>query len=140
MSIGKSYINIRHIILWYIKDSTKNVLNIKASIFLKNKNPQKHKNTLTGMDPFFREYEKVGGRSAFFRQKGREGTHFSAERVAPLNYDLRPTMLTTMHLFFGIKKPRCTLVTFDMQYSTSYADTGLQMREHWKVGLFSAKG
>jgi hypothetical protein len=34
------------------------------------------------------------------------------------------------HLFFGITKSWCTIATFDMPYSTSYADPGLKMREH----------
>jgi hypothetical protein len=34
------------------------------------------------------------------------------------------------HLLFGITKPWCTIVAFDMRSSTSYADPGLKMREH----------
>jgi hypothetical protein len=34
------------------------------------------------------------------------------------------------HLFLGITKPWCTILTFDMRYFTSFTKLSLEMREH----------
>jgi hypothetical protein len=45
-----------------------------------------------------------------------------------LSMTLKVSFLT--HLFFVIMKPWFTIVTFDMRYSTSYADPCHKMQEH----------